>query len=87
MNDISNVISEYLVKLNDVSVLESLYLFDFNKKDLPFSISIKSEKFFEKSIELKNGLNSIWEQSKQPIKGDVIEYYIKGWGGIKKIAS
>ncbi|MCF8342805.1 MAG: hypothetical protein K9I82_17645 [Chitinophagaceae bacterium] len=83
MEDISKAISDYFVLLGQAHVVEALYQFEFREDKLPISMNFKNLKCFDKNIELKEKLNQFWNKAEQPVKGNIIEYYIKEWGGIK----
>ena len=55
-----------------------------NESKIPQNIKISGRNQFEKNISLKKELHKHWIKNKEPIKkGDLIEYYIKDWGGIR----
>jgi hypothetical protein len=84
MIQLATKISEYLRALNNVSPLENIYSYEFNINRLPIEINFQNiNTSFQRNIELKNRLHQIWLNSNQELKGNIIEYYIKIWGGIR----
>ena len=83
MINISNIISNHIRSLENVITLESLYQFDFNPAKVPVRIIFPIKKNYQNNLALKTGLHNAWMRSPLNTKGDIIEYYIKTWGGIK----
>jgi hypothetical protein len=84
MINVSNIISQHIVNMNNIITLESLYNYSFNPNIIPVNIIFRNNKPFDRNIDLKNGLHATWSNSNNlNIKGDIIEYYIKVWGGIR----
>jgi hypothetical protein len=83
MINVSNIISNHIQSLENVITLESLYQFNFNPVKVPVPIIFPIKKPYEANLALKTGLHNAWMQSPLSTKGDIIEYYIKNWGGIR----
>ena len=84
MVNVSNVISQHFLSLNNVITLESLYNFSFNETIIPVNINFINDKTFDRNNDLKSGLHVAWNTTNDlNYKGDIIEYYIKKWGGIR----
>lgn len=55
-----------------------------NESLIPQGITLPIGNQYIKNIKLKEELNSKWNEETDPLKkGELIEYYIKTWGGIK----
>lgn len=50
---------------------------------LPKGIELTNESKVKRNLQLKEKLHSMWVQSNEKVKGDLIEFYIVTWGGIK----
>jgi hypothetical protein len=83
MINVSNIISNHIMTLGNVVTLESLYQFKINLAKVPVPIVFPIKKPYQENLALKTGLHNAWIVSPLNIKGDIIEYYIKTWGGIK----
>jgi hypothetical protein len=83
MINLSNIISQFLNDLNNNLKLESLYQFEFNEELLPFAIHFPTTKYYDRNIILKQELHNAWAYANVQTKGDIVEYYIKNWGGIR----
>lgn len=58
---------------------------EINHTLLPQGIKISGENQYTQNIELKKSLHATWmNETTYERRGDLIEYYIKVWGGIKK---
>lgn len=55
-----------------------------NENFLPNNVMLPDGNNYNKNISLKKQLHTLWKNEKnETIKGDLIEYYIVKWGGIK----
>jgi hypothetical protein len=59
------------------------YHWEINEDILPKEIELPKGKNTNKNLSLKEQLHSKWSESDEITKGDLIEYYIVKWGGIK----
>ena len=57
---------------------------EINETNLPEGIKLPNGNQYVKNIELKKALHANWKsETNSKRRGDLIEYYIKTWGGIK----
>lgn len=59
------------------------YHWEIKDKYLPKGIELSLESRINRNLSLKEQLHSKWSESGEITKGDLIEYYIVKWGGIK----
>ncbi|MGV7929385.1 MAG: hypothetical protein AB2L13_10845 [Spirochaetota bacterium] len=60
------------------------YTWKINEKNIPVKIDLPKGNHYQKNLTLKYELNKAWKTEADKIKkGEIIKYYIEGWGGIK----
>ena len=85
MQHIAISIVDFLNNVNNLFKLEGLYDYKFNLNRLPENLEIDNAIVtnYHRNIELKNQLHQSWLNGAELRRGDIIEYYIKVWGGIR----
>jgi hypothetical protein len=85
MNEISNSIINYI---NERQLLQNTnwYNWSINENLLPNGIQLEGENLFQRNLDLKYKLSLRWENVNNEERYNLIRYYIKVWGGIRKIA-
>ena len=82
MKEIKNILLEFS-KLH-ITENNGWYNWCINENLLPNNIMLPDGNNYSKNISLKKQLHTLWKNEKnETIKGDLIEYYIVKWGGIK----
>ncbi|MFY7740131.1 MAG: hypothetical protein ACOVQC_06410 [Flavobacterium sp.] len=81
MEEIKNILIDFC-KVNFKTDCD-WYHWEINEDVLPKGIELPKGKNVNKNVSLKEQLHSKWSQSDIKIKGELIEYYIVQWGGIK----
>lgn len=81
MNELKKILKIFYINYHDDKtdwyhwVIKDIYL--------PKGIELTNESRVKRNLQLKEKLNSMWVKSNKKTKGDLIEYYIVKWGGIK----
>jgi hypothetical protein len=81
MNELKNILKIFYINYhNDKTdwyhwVVKDIYL--------PKGIELTNESKVKRNLQLKEKLHSMWIQSNEETKGNLIEFYIVKWGGIK----
>jgi hypothetical protein len=85
MRNVAISIAEFLNQVNNIFQLEGLYDYKFNENHLPENLEIDNSivTSYHRNVELKNQLHQSWLNGTELSRGDLIEYYIKVWGGIR----
>lgn len=85
MRNIAISIAEFLNNVNNLFQLEGLYDYKFKINHLPENLEIDNTitTNYHRNLELKNQLHQNWLNGLELRRGDLIEYYIKVWGGIR----
>jgi hypothetical protein len=82
MDELRKILVDYLKDNLDTTC--DWYHWEINEEFLPTGITLPKGNRIAKNLSLKEQLNCRWKEAKkQDIKGSLIEYYIKKWGGIK----
>ena len=82
MEELKNILLEF----SQTHLTENNGWFNWcvNENHLPKNIILPDGNNYSKNISLKKQLHTLWKNEKnETIKGDLIEYYIVKWGGIK----
>lgn len=82
MEKLKNILLEFSkIHLNENN---GWYNWCVNENFLPNNVMLPDGNNYSKNISLKKQLHTLWKNEKnETIKGDLIEYYIVKWGGIK----
>jgi hypothetical protein len=81
MNELKDILKTFYTNYHDDKtdwyhwVIKDIYL--------PKGIELTNESKVKRNLQLKEKLHSLWVKSNEKTKGDLIEYYIVKWGGIK----
>lgn len=81
MEELKRILINFYKNYNDVE--KDWYHWKINDKYLPSGIVLSDESRLQRNLSLKEQLHSKWRESDDKIKGELIEYYIAKWGGIK----
>ncbi len=82
MKELKNILLEFS-KIN-ITENNGWYNWCVNENHLPKGIILPDGNNYGKNISLKKQLHTLWKNEKnETIKGNLIEYYIVKWGGIK----
>lgn len=80
-------ISDAILNLCEQNLLGDNNWYNWRKIDesiIPHNIKLPDGNQYQKNIALKRALHESWKDEKDLLKrGNLIEYYIKNWGGIK----
>lgn len=85
MESLARSLARYLNSLNAVMPLEDIYHYNFDETALPVNINLNHiNNSYRKNLELKNQLHFFWRNGNFETKSNIIKYYIKEWGQIKR---
>jgi hypothetical protein len=81
MNELKDILKMFYNNYYD----DKIDWYHWNIKDiyLPKGIELMNESKVKRNLQLKEKLHSMWIQSNEETRGNLIEFYIVKWGGIK----